>query len=56
MQRHPELHFSCEKEIHYFYHRYMDPMILSEERRLNLAKTRSFSRFALTKVTLIVCA
>ncbi len=40
LQHHPELFFTCEKEIHYFYARYVKTDILSEERRLKLAKTR----------------
>ena len=38
--RHPELHFTPEKEIHYFYHRYVDPSFLGDQRRLEKAKTR----------------
>lgn len=37
---HPELHFSHEKEIHYFYHRYVDAKTLSDERRLANAQNK----------------
>lgn len=40
LNRHPELHFSPEKEIHYFYHRYVDSGLLNDERRLREAKNR----------------
>lgn len=40
LHEHPELFFTCEKEIHYFYARYVRANLLSEERRLELAKTR----------------
>jgi len=45
LNRHPELHFTPEKEIHYFYHRYVDTGILSEKRRLEQARTRYLERF-----------
>lgn len=38
--RHPELHFTPEKEIHYFYHRYVDASLLGEKRRLTEARNR----------------
>jgi len=44
LERHPELHFTPEKEIHYFYHRYVDNGILSEKRRLELARSRYVDR------------
>lgn len=34
LARHPALHFAMEKEIHYFYHRYVDQSQLNETRRL----------------------
>lgn len=40
LDRHPELHFTPEKEIHYFYARYVDAGVLSDERRLDNARTR----------------
>lgn len=42
---HPELHFSPEKEIHYFYSRYVDAAILSERRRLENVRNRYLFRF-----------
>lgn len=45
LERHPQLHFCPEKEIHYFYHRYVDPTQLSETRRLENARTRYLLRF-----------
>lgn len=44
MERHPDLHFTPEKEIHYFYHRYVDNSVLSDKRRLEQAKRRYFDR------------
>lgn len=43
--RHPALHFTPEKEIHYFYHRYINSDQLSEKRRLQSAKDRYLFRF-----------
>lgn len=45
LARHPALHFAMEKEIHYFYHRYVDNTFLSEERRLREARNRYVTRF-----------
>lgn len=45
LERHPELFFTPEKEIHYFYHRFVDSNILSETRRLTEAKNRYIFRF-----------
>lgn len=45
LARHPELHFAMEKEIHYFYHRYVDDNQLSEPRRLAEARNRYLLRF-----------
>lgn len=45
LERHPELHFSFEKEIHYFYHRYVDANTLSEKKRLENARNRYILRF-----------
>lgn len=45
LERHPELHFSLEKEIHYFYHKYNNPNQLSEQRRLENARNRYILRF-----------
>lgn len=45
LERHPELHFCPEKEIHYFHHRYVDPGQLSEARRLANARDRYLLRF-----------
>lgn len=45
LARHPELHVTPEKEIHYFYHRYVNPDFLSERRRLHEVKTRYLYRF-----------
>ncbi|MGJ8616370.1 MAG: sulfotransferase [Sulfitobacter sp.] len=45
LERHPELHFTLEKEIHYFYHKYVDSNLLSEPRRLINAKERYLYRF-----------
>ncbi|WP_299728135.1 sulfotransferase [uncultured Tateyamaria sp.] len=43
--RHPELHFAMEKEIHYFYHRFVKSDQLSEKRRLKEAHERYMPRF-----------
>ena len=45
LSRHPELHFSPEKEIHYFYHRYVNDTQLSATRRLEEARNRYLLRF-----------
>ena len=45
LNRHPQLHFTLEKELHYFHHRYVDPKILSQQRRLQNAKERYLLRF-----------
>ncbi|WP_238705106.1 sulfotransferase [Parasedimentitalea marina] len=45
LNRHPELHFSLEKEIHYFYHKYVDTTFLNEPKRLANAKDRYMFRF-----------
>ncbi len=45
LERHPELHFTPEKELHYFYHKYVDRNLLSEKRRLREAHDRYLPRF-----------
>lgn len=45
LSRHPELHFTPEKEIHYFYHRYVNDNPLSSARRLKEARNRYLLRF-----------
>ena len=45
LNRHPALHFTLEKEIHYFYHKYVNNRHLSEQRRLQSAKDRYLFRF-----------
>lgn len=45
LARHPELHFAMEKEIHYFYHRYVDDGQLSDQRRMQEARNRYILRF-----------
>jgi hypothetical protein len=45
LERHPELHFTPEKEIHYFYHRFVQEGILSEQNRLKRAHDRYLFRF-----------
>lgn len=45
LNRHPELHFTPEKEIHYFYHRYVNPDMLAENNRLANARERYLFRF-----------
>jgi hypothetical protein len=45
LEKHPELHFTPEKELHYFYHRYVDDRQLSDRRRLTLAKDRYLDPF-----------
>lgn len=44
LARHPELHFSMEKEIHYFYHRYVNSQQLNDQRRLRNAKQNYLQR------------
>ena len=45
LARHPALHFAMEKEIHYFYHHYIDNTFLNEQRRLREARHRYVTRF-----------
>ena len=45
LSRHPALHFAMEKEIHYFYHRYVNPAQLSEAYRLRETRNRYLLRF-----------
>jgi hypothetical protein len=45
LARHPALHFAMEKEIHYFYHRYVNDTQLSEPQRLEEARSRYLPRF-----------
>lgn len=45
LARHPELHFAMEKEIHYFYHRYVNNEQLSDARRMKEARNRYILRF-----------
>lgn len=45
LARHPELHFTPEKEIHYFYHRYVSDSPLSNARRLKEARNRHILKF-----------
>ncbi len=45
LERHPELNFTPEKEIHYFYHRYVQEHHLSDVRRLTLARDRYLTKF-----------
>jgi hypothetical protein len=44
MATHPELHFTPEKELHYFHYKYGHPGILSDERRLKNAVARVLAR------------
>ncbi|NNE51841.1 MAG: sulfotransferase [Sulfitobacter sp.] len=43
--RHPALHVTMEKEVHYFYHRYVDPGMLSDAYRLREVRNRYLLRF-----------
>lgn len=45
LAQHPELHFTPEKEIHYFYHKYVNPRQLSDSYRLREAKQRHLGNF-----------
>ncbi|MBR9763633.1 MAG: sulfotransferase [Rhodobacteraceae bacterium] len=45
LERHPQLHFTPEKELHYFYHRYVDDRQLADPVRLRLAKDRYLEGF-----------
>lgn len=45
LEQHPDLHFTPEKELHYFYHRYVDSRQLSDRNRLRLAQERYLERF-----------
>lgn len=45
LARHPALHFALEKELHYFYHRYVNADFLSEAYRLREARNRYLFRF-----------
>jgi hypothetical protein len=45
LARHPQLHFTPEKEIHYFYHRFLNNKQLSDSARLESARTRYLLRF-----------
>ncbi len=44
LSRHPNLHFTPEKEIHYFYAKYVDDGILSDQRRLENAVNKYIGR------------
>ncbi len=44
LERHPELFFSPEKELHYFYAKYVNAEVLSDQRRLDQAKQRYIER------------
>ena len=52
MSRHPELFFSPEKEIHYFYAKYVDSGVLSDQRRLENAKNRYIERIDPTRANI----
>jgi len=45
LARHPELHFAMEKEIHYFYHHYVNSNQLNEAYRLRSAQSRYLTKF-----------
>ncbi|SEL40549.1 Sulfotransferase family protein [Roseovarius azorensis] len=45
LRRHPELNCPIEKEIHYFYHRYVDRSTLSDVRRLQNTRNDYILRF-----------
>lgn len=45
LARHPALHFAMEKEIHYFYHRFVNSNQLTEAYRLREARNRYLFRF-----------
>ena len=45
LSRHPALHFALEKELHFFYHRYVNPNQLSEAYRLREARNRYLFKF-----------
>lgn len=45
LNRHPKLHFTPEKEIHYFHHRYVDNAQLKPKSRLKNARERYLLRF-----------
>lgn len=40
LRRHPELHFTPQKEIHYFFHKYVNPEQLNEDYRLREVHAR----------------
>lgn len=45
LERNPDLHFTPEKEIHYFYHKYVNGDQLSEQNRLRNARDRYLINF-----------
>ncbi len=45
LERNPALHFTPEKEIHYFYHKYVNGNHLSEQNRLRNARDRYLMNF-----------
>jgi hypothetical protein len=45
LNRHRALHFTPEKELHYFFHKYVNPGQLSEKARLKNARDRYLLRF-----------
>lgn len=45
LERHPELHFTREKEIHYYYHSFVNPQLLSESYRMRNARDRYLKSF-----------
>ncbi|GGX46638.1 hypothetical protein GCM10007385_12790 [Tateyamaria omphalii] len=44
LQTHPQLHFTPEKELHYFHYKYGNKGILSNQRRMKNAQARVLSR------------
>lgn len=46
LAHHPELHITLEKEIHYFYHRYVAQNLLSDTRRLHRVNTKYLKKVA----------
>jgi len=42
LERHPELHFSREKEVHYFYHKHVNPNRLNAKARMENMKSNWF--------------
>lgn len=54
LRQHPALHFTPEKELHYFYHRYVSADVLSDRQRLAKAQAQYLRRYDPDKANIAV--